>query len=1026
MLYHGLGSGLVTYIGYENSSLLADALYSRSCILHVLEDEPDEVSNARRRLLERDMHAPLSSWCERLTVAQFDGVHLPYADNMVNRMIISEDYDVPISEVMRVLVPGGIALIHDEEFVKPVPEETDDWTHWLHGSDGNAVSGDQLVGPPRQLQWAARPYWARLHDAPSSTSAMVSSNGRLFYISDEGPAGTYEGLEDSWHLVARDAYNGMLLWKRPMPDWGWKQWTDNWHARNNQPFQLPKRLVAVGDTVFVTLGFDEPVTALDGATGLLIRTYKDTERTDEILYSEGRLILSINETEHVPGQPYLRPFLKRIAVLDPNSSNKMLWKKGYYSGIAAKSDSLEPNGRLELAAGDGRIYLCDQDSIRTLDMETGDELWRTARLIGPQLNANFNTRMFELPVLVYSDGVVLFAQPEGRTTFHTVPGTLYAYNATNGELLWSHPYGGWVHNTQPNVFVISGTVWIHEHQEGAVLQGTKMVLPRGLQENLNYAVLGLDLKTGEETNRHSTRDIFNVGHHHRCYRNKATERLLMMSRRGVEYLDVATGEIDVNHWVRGDCHLGVMPANGLLYTTPHPCSCYIETKLNGFFALAPAATEDPEESTLPDYVQGLAFATELPKAEPSNEDWSSFRGNSQRSGSSPTVISPEPALLWKTDIGTSSGPLTISDGKVFAPVLRQNRLVVLDAESGAFDWDFYTEAPIDSPPTIYRGMALFGSADGWAYCLRTSDGELIWKRRLAPRNRWISNDCCIESAWPVHGSILIQNGTAYATAGRSSFLDGGIHLYALQPETGKLLAHRVEYTPDSVSGGMTPDPSYAMTMPGMLSDILVGDDLSVWMRNNRVFGPEDSVGKHVYATGGFRDDSWFNRTTWGMGPVAHAQLLSYDESTAYAIEAFSSTSRVAAFTPGSQGYRLFAVSLINDPAVTSTMDAQSGQRRGGYSKRNEKWTVLIPLRGTAMAATRNTLFVAGAPDIVDPNDTLASFEGRQGGRLCAYSTRDGSIQTEIQLDALPVWDGMALAQGSLFLATKDGNIVCFH
>ncbi|NCQ29599.1 MAG: hypothetical protein GW802_19590, partial [Armatimonadetes bacterium] len=44
-----------------------------------------------------------------------------------------------------------------------------------------------------------------------------------------------------------------------------------------------------------------------------------------------------------------------------------------------------------------------------------------------------------------------------------------------------------------------------------------------------------------------------------------------------------------------------------------------------------------------------------------------------------------------------------------------------------------------------------------------------------------------ESVWPVHGSVLIHEGIAYCTAGRSTYLDGGIRLYGLDPLTGKLL-----------------------------------------------------------------------------------------------------------------------------------------------------------------------------------------------------------------------------------------------
>ena len=34
-------------------------------------------------------------------------------------------------------------------------------------------------------------------------------------------------------------------------------------------------------------------------------------------------------------------------------------------------------------------------------------------------------------------------------------------------------------------------------------------------------------------------------------------------------------------------------------------------------------------------------------------------------------------------------------------------------------------SPVDGPPTAYRGTLRFGSADGWVYCLRTTDGRLF-------------------------------------------------------------------------------------------------------------------------------------------------------------------------------------------------------------------------------------------------------------------------------------------------------------
>jgi len=509
----GVKGGLIVHIGCGDGRLTRELLVSDSYLVHGLDADVADVSKARKYIRSEGVYGKVS-------IRTLRGTNLPYADNLANLIVADDLYRISKGEVMRVLRPGGIAYIEKAgnwtKTKKPWPADIDEWTHWLYDASGNAVALDRIAGPPRHLQWMARPFWARLHDAPSATSAMVSASGRIFYISDEAPAGTYENLDDKWFLVARDAFNGVLLWKKPLPDWGWKQWTANWHARNNQPFQLPKRLVAVGNIVYVTLAFNAPLTALDAATGEISKTYQGTENTDEILAHEGLLILGLNNTRHNPRAGDPAPIKKSIAVLKA-ATGETLWKKGDYTGLNAKTDSIGPVGRLELAVGDGRIFFSDHDAVAALGIEDGMELWRTPRPGGSRGKANFKTRMGELCTLVYNKGVVLFAQPEGTLGFHSCPGTLYAFGANDGKLLWRHPYGGWVHNTQPNVFVIDGVVYIHEHKD------IKDKKPSAdVQQALDYAVLGLDLMTGVRKHRFSTKSIFDVGHHHRCYRNKAT------------------------------------------------------------------------------------------------------------------------------------------------------------------------------------------------------------------------------------------------------------------------------------------------------------------------------------------------------------------------------------------------------------------------------------------------------------------------------------------------------------------------
>ena len=89
-------------------------------------------------------------------------------------------------------------------------------------------------------------------------------------------------------------------------------------------------------------------------------------------------------------------------------------------------------------------------------------------------------------------------------------------------------------------------------------------------------------------------------------------------------------------------------------------------------------------------------------------------------------------------------------------------------------------------------MAIFGCADGWVHAVRLSDGALVWKFFAAPADVKTVALNQVESLWPVHGSVLILDGVAYCSAGRSTWLDGGIWLWGLDPATGKIL-HKTHY-----------------------------------------------------------------------------------------------------------------------------------------------------------------------------------------------------------------------------------------
>ena len=168
-------------------------------------------------------------------------------------------------------------------------------------------------------------------------------------------------------------------------------------------------------------------------------------------------------------------------------------------------------------------------------------------------------------------------------------------------------------------------------------------------------------------------------------------------------------------------------------------------------------------------------------------DWPTLRHDAARRGSTTAAVPAIVSVRWQANL---TGPLTapvMALGKVFvaqkdAHRVVRPRLLPLGTEL----WQFTANGRVDSPPTIHDGMVLFGSCDGHVYCLRADDGALVWRFLAAPRDQRIAYFDQLESSWPVHGSVLVDQGVAYFTAGRSTYLDGGIRVYGLDPQTGTL------------------------------------------------------------------------------------------------------------------------------------------------------------------------------------------------------------------------------------------------
>jgi len=913
-------------------------------------------------------------------------------------------------------------------YAEPVPPEIDDWTHYLHGPDNNAVSRDRQVGPPNRLQWTAEPTWPRSHEYTPSMPCLVSDGGKVFYLHDDGIRGVFdERLPERWFVYARDAFNGLLLWRAPLPHWGPGQWK---HARHwHTPLTLSRRLVATGGKVYVTLGYRAPVSVLDAETGVLVRTFEATANADEILCEGSTLI--VRQREMVPDYPpgaeawnihvrakagkKVRKAWTQLPEVERQPSSIVAVDAG--TGQLRWRVACAPVMALSLAATDKYVCYHNFNQVVCLRFRDGKELWRAESESWPDLTGTSGT------LLLHND-MVLYAGTAG----------VQAWRAETGEELWRGPrIARTTIRHPPDMFIADGLLWGGLTPDMPTGRIPHEEAPDAAPAMRGKRVQGLDPKTGKVARELEIAALISPGHHVRCYRAKATERYLMWPKRGIEFVDIVNGTDHRRcNWVRGECSYGVMPANGLVYAPPHPCQCNLGVALTGFNALASASGEALSSAGAP-LVRGPAYGKAAVERDPAAAagEWPMYRRDGARSGRTPSSAATQLSRAWVQVVGGHLTPPVVADGRVYVASRSTHTVHALDPVSGVPLWRFTAGGPVDSPPTVHRGFVVFGCRDGHVYCLRATDGALAWRFRAGPCERRIVVRGQLESPWAVSGSVLAQNGVVYFAAGRSSFLDGGVRLYGLSVATGEAL-HEHRFRGPEPDIASVPGPTYHME--GTKADLLSTDGESIFMLFQRfdmnleklTTPPGDGAGNRRIARrlaprNGFLDTTWFDRTSWThgerwlgrhfkSGTPASGQIIVFDEDTTYSLQVYSKQFFMSPhFVPGS-GYLLRA-------------DAY-GQAEAEGRSQPPRWSVRIPVRARAMVLAGDTLLLAGAPDEVPKENPYAGFEGRLKAVLWGLSREDGKKLFQTALEDEPVFDGMIAAGGRLYVSLKGGKVLC--
>jgi outer membrane protein assembly factor BamB len=484
----------------------------------------------------------------------------------------------------------------------------------------------------------------------------------------------------------------------------------------------------------------------------------------------------------------------------------------------------------------------------------------------------------------------------------------------------------------------------------------------------------------------------------------------------------------------------------------------MESLLHGFNALSPTAAVNANKRPGESLQKGPMYDVKPEPAETNSADeWPVFRHDAERSCSTKVSVPVELKPSWTVAVGENLSAITVAEGKLFVADKDAHAVYALHSDTGDTAWKYTAGARVDSPPAVAMGRVLFGSRDGFLYCLHAADGRLAWRYRVAPDDKYLMADNQLESVWPLHGSPLVVDDRVYTVAGRSMFLDTGLRFVCLDIPTGKEIHEEVLDHTDPLTGGKLQDKISDRSMPPANPDILSYSGRNIFMNMQKfnmdgsrpeiqaVRNAADQQGEdaHLFVNGGFLDDTGFHRILMLYGKVftggassnhaapKHApggKMLAFNDEHVFG---FSRLPHLHKWVRALEWhiYRAGKPGGSEPTARKAETGKSTGRRRAVNSAVNYEWSSRNPdLYVNSIVLTGERLFVAGPPAVRNETtvDALEKWEGKRGGMLWVLSTDDGQKLSEVKLASPPVHEGMAAAYGKLFAALKDGSVVCLE
>ncbi len=322
--------------------------------------------------------------------------------------------------------------------------------------------------------------------------------------------------------------------------------------------------------------------------------------------------------------------------------------------------------------------------------------------------------------------------------------------------------------------------------------------------------------------------------------------------------------------------------------------------------------------------------------------------------------------------------VTAADGRLYFGSSADDSVRCLDTKTGRSVWTYTTDGPVRIAPSISGDRVYFGSDDGNAYCLEAKSGQPVWRyspsaERGDDQTRVLNHGRPIP-LWPCRTGVAIEGDRAYFAAG---MLPWKPHYFCAvdaktgRPEGDRCYVNRIESA--TFEGAMVVGPKRIYVPQGRIAPTLFeraeGKSLGSLKGGGGCFSLLTEDAQFFHGPG--------NKTGWITGSNAQTK------------------EKIATFGGGNVlVVRGDAAYLLTDTSI----------RAFDRKTQETKWVAPSEFPYELILAGK-TLFAGGL-------DRVAAFDA-QTGKLVWQAPVEGKAQ------------GLAVADGRLFVSTSEGRIHCF-